>query len=95
MDRLGTIGTGNEASMKETDRNEPTSCEVVASQMSVIVGASWLVLVLMTPGFPSGGCIIDGVRDDAQIFVAHRDPLAVGAVFGDTVRAGEHDAGAF
>src|SRR5439155_25616902 len=40
---------------------------------------------------PAGGCIIDGVRDDAEIFVAHRDPLAVGAVFSDTVRAGEHD----
>jgi hypothetical protein len=33
--------------------------------------------------------------DDAEIFVAHRDPLAVGAVLSDTVRAGEHDPGAF
>jgi hypothetical protein len=41
----------------------------------------------------AGGCIIDGVRDDAQIFVAHPDPLAVGAVFGKAVRAGEHDPG--
>ncbi len=34
-------------------------------------------------------------QDEAEIFVAHRNPLAVGAVFGDTVRAGEHDPGAF
>src|SRR5207249_11098492 len=43
----------------------------------------------------AGGCIIDGVRDDAQIFLAYSDPLAVGTVFGNTVRAGEHDPGAF
>src|SRR2546425_5584451 len=39
----------------------------------------------------SGGRIIDVVRDQAEIFAAHGDPLAVGSVFKDTVRTGEHD----
>src|SRR2546425_1035076 len=42
----------------------------------------------------SGGRIIDIVRDQAEVFAAHSDPLAVGSVFKDTVRTGEHDPGA-
>jgi len=43
----------------------------------------------------AGGGIIDVVRDQAQIFAVHGDPLAVGSVFRDTIRTGEHDPVAF
>src|SRR5262249_2187270 len=41
----------------------------------------------------SGGGILDVVGDPAEIFAAHGDPFAVGAVFRDTVRTGQHDPG--
>ena len=39
----------------------------------------------------SGRCIIDLVRDEAEIFVPHGDPLAVSPIFRDTVGTGEDD----
>ena len=39
----------------------------------------------------ASGYVIDVVRDEAEIFLAHRDPLAIGSVFRDAVRTSEHD----